>query len=283
MTFLALSQKEKLHQGQNVLAVGHPFGLHFTATQGIISNLLQQKNDISYIQHDAALNPGNSGGPLVNQEGEVIGVNTFIMKKGTNIGFALPVDFFIEDLEEYSKIREQHPLALRCHSCANIIGETPEMDTYCPHCGTAIDPLCKIKPYQPEGPAYVIESVLENLDYSADLARVGPSAWEVTRGSAKISIRYNKKSSMITGDAELCLLPKTGINEIYSYLLQQNYEMNYLSFSVNENSVMLSLLIHEANVNLESATEMMGYLFDRADYYDDILIDELNAILIDKN
>lgn len=282
MTYLALSQKEELLQGQNVLAVGHPFGLHFTATQGIISNLLQQKKDFSYIQHDAALNPGNSGGPLVNQTGEVIGVNTFVMRHGTNIGFALPVEYFLEDLEEYSKIRIHNKLALRCHSCSNIIAEEEDMSNYCSFCGTAIQPTSKIKDYVPEGPAHLIESVLQTLSYSPSLARKGPSSWEISRGSALISVNYNKKSGMITGDAELCFLPKQGINKIYSYLLQQNYQINYLSFSIHENSVMLSLIIHEAYVNEESATQMMEHLFERADYYDDVLISEYGAIEIDK-
>lgn len=282
LSLLALSQTTKLQQGQEVLAVGHPFGLHFTATQGIVSNLLQQKNDVNYIQHDAALNPGNSGGPLVNKEGEVIGVNTFVMREGTNIGFALPVSYFLEDLEEYAKVRGENNKALRCHSCSNIIVETENMAPYCPHCGTQVSPLSKIKPYQPEGAAYMLECILEEINYSPILARTGPNAWVVERGSARIVINYNKKSNMITGDAELCLLPKQGVNKIYSYLLQQNYEMNYLSFSVHENSVILSLLIHESYVNKESAKEMMEYLFDRADYYDDVLIDDFGALGIEK-
>jgi serine protease Do len=66
----------ELNEGDRVIAVGHPFGLKYTATQGIISNLLHQQQNVNYIQHDAALNPGNSGGPLINLEGKVIGVNT---------------------------------------------------------------------------------------------------------------------------------------------------------------------------------------------------------------
>ena len=60
-----LSDVEKAVEGETVSAIGHPFGLKFTATQGIISNAEHRENDITYYQHDAALNPGNSGGPLV--------------------------------------------------------------------------------------------------------------------------------------------------------------------------------------------------------------------------
>ncbi len=282
MSHVALSQKDILQQGEKVLAVGHPFGLNFTATQGIISNLLQEKQDVAYIQHDAALNPGNSGGPLVNKEGKVVGVNTFIMKEGNSIGFALPISLLLENLNEFSTLNKKGQYALRCSSCSNVVVENDTQDSYCPHCGASIDLLSKIVDYQPEGPSAIIERVLESLTYTPSLARTGPHAWEVDKGSAKISINFNKKASMITCDAELCLLPKKGINEIYAYLLQQNYEMNYLTFSVKGNSVLLSLLIHEANVQFESAKEMMSYLFDRADHYDDILVDEFSAIFKNK-
>lgn len=56
-----LGDSSKVVEGDQVLVVGHPFGLKYTATQGIISNTLHQQDDIQYIQHDAALNPGNSG------------------------------------------------------------------------------------------------------------------------------------------------------------------------------------------------------------------------------
>ena len=93
----------EISQGDRILAVGHPFGLKYSATQGIISNMLHERGDINYIQHDAALNPGNSGGPLVNLSGEIVGVNTFIIEDGDNIGFSLPVNYLYEVLEEFSK------------------------------------------------------------------------------------------------------------------------------------------------------------------------------------
>ncbi|MBK9533548.1 MAG: trypsin-like peptidase domain-containing protein [Chitinophagaceae bacterium] len=58
-----LHDQEDFREGDPVIAVGHPFGLKYTATQGIISNSSHQQDDLYYIQHDAALNPGNSGGP----------------------------------------------------------------------------------------------------------------------------------------------------------------------------------------------------------------------------
>ena len=85
--------------GEVVVAIGHPFGLNYTATQGVISKVDRIRDGVKYIQIDAAINPGNSGGPLVNKEGEVIGINSFIIRGGDNLGFALPVSYLKEALD----------------------------------------------------------------------------------------------------------------------------------------------------------------------------------------
>src|SRR5205807_248058 len=93
---LALGTYRKLGQGEIVFAFGSPGGLRNTVTMGVISAVARQTEPDSpmvYIQTDAPINPGNSGGPLVNVNGEVVGVNTFILSQsGGNegLGFAIP-------------------------------------------------------------------------------------------------------------------------------------------------------------------------------------------------
>ncbi len=81
--------------GEWVVAIGNPFGLEYSVTAGIVSakgrNLGQGLYD-NFLQTDASINPGNSGGPLFILRGEVIGVNTAIIRDGQGIGFAVPVD-----------------------------------------------------------------------------------------------------------------------------------------------------------------------------------------------
>lgn len=96
---LAMGDSARLRIGDLVLAIGNPFGVGTTVTQGIVSAMSPSKlgiaGDEDYIQTDAAVNPGNSGGPLLNAEGEVIGINTAILSTsgGSNgIGFALPAN-----------------------------------------------------------------------------------------------------------------------------------------------------------------------------------------------
>ncbi len=105
LALLKISPKNQLHTikfgdsenikvGQKVLAIGNPFGFSGTLTQGIISRIDYTKNKI---QTDAAINPGCSGGPLLNSSGEVIGINQSIYNPDNNIsnigiGFAIPIN-----------------------------------------------------------------------------------------------------------------------------------------------------------------------------------------------
>ena len=89
-----LGDSSNIKVGQKVLAIGNPFGFQGTLTQGIVSRIDYRKNKI---QTDAAINPGSSGGPLVNTTGEVIGINQAIYNPDDNvsnigIGFAIPIN-----------------------------------------------------------------------------------------------------------------------------------------------------------------------------------------------
>jgi serine protease Do len=93
---LPLGSYRNIHQGEVVLAFGSPEGLRNTVTMGVVSSVARQTDPDSpmvFIQTDAPINPGNSGGPLINVDGEVVGINTFILSQsGGNegLGFAIP-------------------------------------------------------------------------------------------------------------------------------------------------------------------------------------------------
>ena len=88
---LEIGDSDDADVGEKVIAIGNPYGLSFSVSEGIISALHREcDNGYSvYIQTDAALNSGNSGGPLINTKGEVIGVNNFKLADGESLGFAL--------------------------------------------------------------------------------------------------------------------------------------------------------------------------------------------------
>ena len=96
---------DNIKVGQRVLTIGCPFGFKDTLTTGIISRVDFERNKI---QTDAAINPGCSGGPLLNLKGEIIGINQSIYNPDNNrsnigIGFALPINYAIEFINKASK------------------------------------------------------------------------------------------------------------------------------------------------------------------------------------
>ncbi len=96
---VTLGDSAQVQVGDWAIAVGNPLGLDNTVTLGIVSTLHRSSTEVGipdkrldFIQTDAAINPGNSGGPLLNEDGEVIGINTAIRAGATGIGFAIPID-----------------------------------------------------------------------------------------------------------------------------------------------------------------------------------------------
>lgn len=100
---LELYDSDDLKVGEKVIAIGNPLGLSFSVSEGIISALNRQgSNGISaYIQTDASLNPGNSGGPLINTDGYIVGINNF-KANAENIGFALESNFIKDTVNKIS-------------------------------------------------------------------------------------------------------------------------------------------------------------------------------------
>ena len=90
----------KLKQGARVAALGAPLGLEGSVTEGIVSALEREVKGKRYLQIDAALNEGNSGGPVIDEKGRVVGVATAVVKEAQNVGFAVPSDQAIAFLQD---------------------------------------------------------------------------------------------------------------------------------------------------------------------------------------
>ncbi|MGE0362959.1 MAG: trypsin-like peptidase domain-containing protein [Vicinamibacterales bacterium] len=114
LTALPLGDSDSLRAGQLVFAFGSPLGLDNTVTMGVVSAVgrqLEADDPMVYIQTDAPINPGSSGGPLVDAAGQVVGINTLILSQGggnEGLGFAAPsniVRTVYEQLKQYGRVR----------------------------------------------------------------------------------------------------------------------------------------------------------------------------------
>ncbi|WP_392530679.1 HhoA/HhoB/HtrA family serine endopeptidase [Nostoc sp. C117] len=114
---LSVGNSDILQPGEAVIAIGNPLGLNNTVTSGIISATGRSGSDIGasdkrvdYIQTDAAINPGNSGGPLLNIRGQVIAMNTAIIRGAQGLGFAIPINTAQKIAQELiAKGKVDHP------------------------------------------------------------------------------------------------------------------------------------------------------------------------------
>jgi len=103
---LELADSDDVQIGEKVIAIGNPLGLQFSVSEGIVSGIHRPGlNEMEvYIQTDAALNPGNSGGPLINKKGEVIGINNFKIGGTEGMGFALESNSIGETVNEIAML-----------------------------------------------------------------------------------------------------------------------------------------------------------------------------------
>ncbi|NEQ30513.1 MAG: trypsin-like serine protease, partial [Leptolyngbya sp. SIO4C5] len=112
-----LADSDQIRPGQWAIAIGNPLGLDNTVTAGIISATGRSSGDVGisdkrvdFIQTDTAINPGNSGGPLLDEQGQVIGVNTAIIQGAQGIGFAVPINTAKEIADQLiANSKVEHP------------------------------------------------------------------------------------------------------------------------------------------------------------------------------
>ncbi len=275
---ISLGRYEDLQDGDPVLAIGHPYGLNYTATQGVISRVDRVQQGLHYLQIDAAINPGNSGGPLVNTAGDVVGVNTFIIRGGDNLGFALPVSYLREALEAYAPVRGE--LAIRCPSCETLVTTgTLDRGKYCPNCGKELEfPKGNDDETPVSGMARTVEDALEGLGYNRDIARSGTNRWEVEAlGGTTIRIAFNPDTFFIVSDAFLCRLPAGGINALYRFLLEENYRLRDVLFAVHGDQIVLSSLLYNLELTQAAGEAVFKNLLQKASQYQPILLNEYHC------
>ncbi|MHC4274094.1 MAG: S1C family serine protease [Planctomycetota bacterium] len=116
--FAPLEVEETIETGQTVFAIGNPLGLERTLSQGVISTTQRSFDGLTYIQTDAAVNPGNSGGPLFNTRGEVVGITNMGILFGEGLNFAIPARYvkdFLRNREAFAYDKDNPNSGHRYH------------------------------------------------------------------------------------------------------------------------------------------------------------------------
>ncbi len=251
-----------VQDGDVVIAIGHPYGLNYSTTEGIVSKASRLQGEIEYIQFDAAINPGNSGGPLLNEQREVVGVNTFIIQNSNNLGFALPYTYLVEVMEKFLSMK--HDAIIRCNSCKNMIQEELIINDYCPECGVKLDVAKRRREgYKPSGVVELIEKILGALKLNVPLSRRSQRNWKFDSGTIKIDINYYE-NGVIIADSALGRIPQNNIQSLYDFLLSENNQFERLQFSINENSIYFSYVIVDSSLTYDLGLKALERLFREA-------------------
>jgi serine protease Do len=261
-----LADITQLKSRDKVYVLGFPFGMPYTETQGIVSAPRQMMEGSYFIQTDAAVNPGNSGGPVVDETGKVVGITTSKFKEADNMGFAIPVDILREELTTFGQ-NTQLSYSIKCNSCKSLIQEEAE---YCPNCGSTIDQ----KLFETINPTKIeafVEDALRKIDMDPVMARTGFEFWEFHRGSALVRVFVYDKN-YIFATSPINSLPSSNIEKLYKYLLSEPAKPYQLG--IYGNQIFISYRAHLSDVFSDYGDEVkknMANMLEKADDMDDYL------------
>lgn len=259
---------------QKVYALGYPFGMPFTITEGIISNPEQHMNGKHFVQTDAAINPGNSGGPLVTEEGFLVGINSSKFNNADNMGFAIPTKEITAALESI-KSNTANQFSLQCLSCHALSYEAIE---YCNNCGSQLSKDEFIEEELGELSTFIESAILE-LGINPILTRAGYEYWNFHKGSSEIRIFiYQRDYLYIT--SPINNIPKQNLLDLYTYLISSNPIP--FSFGIYQNTIFLSYRVHISDIfkdddSKNGVKEKITALALKADEMDDFLVDEFGC------
>ncbi|MGI9544474.1 MAG: trypsin-like peptidase domain-containing protein [Cyclobacteriaceae bacterium] len=255
-----------------VYVLGFPFGMPYTETEGIVSSPQQMMEGRHYIQTDAAVNPGNSGGPVVNSEGVLVGITTAKFEKADNVGFAIPLDVMHEDLASIDPNLEAR-FSVKCNACNNLIYDETE---YCNNCGATVEAKA-FEQVELSKFAQFVEDAVRGLGVDPVLSRNGYEYWEFHQGSSLIRIFiYNRNYLYAT--SPLNTLPKSNLEPLLQYLLSNPVTPYQLGISDNQIFISYRVDMSETlSTHAENVKANLTNLALKADEMDDYFIENFGC------
>lgn len=255
-----------------IQALGFPFGLPFSITEGIVSNSKLNIEGQNYIQTDAALNPGNSGGPLLDDHGKLVGMVTSKFRQADHMGFAIPLDILLQEVNFYQS-KNAEGRCIKCAYCEHLI--SLEKD-FCENCGVDID-TSKFEEKPLDHFAVFVEQALTELGIQPILSRDGLDEWSFYQGSSLIKI-FIHKNKFLFAVSPINYLPNTDLERLYTHLLSDPVEP--FRMSLHQNQIFISYRAHLSDIYSDLAQNIqknIAQLAIEADKMDDYLFHEFNC------
>lgn len=263
-------------EGAQVIAIGQYFGETRRSATGRILERERVRNGIPYLVHDGRAGNTLSGGGLYTPGGQLVGINMQDDPESENQSLSLPAPLLLEVLDEF--LAGGGSPGARCFNCHHLTFEGGKGSRgRCPSCNAELTLPSMVEDVAPTGVNATIEAIIRAAGHDPRLARRGPNLWNIRQGSATIQVAYHEESGLVTGDAYLCRLPEVPGPELFAYLLRENHSTRQLSFSTYGRDIILSLLIYDRYLTVETALPRFEYLFEQADAYDNVLVEQFGA------
>ncbi len=259
---LSLSLEKELKIGERINVVGYPFGMPYTVTDGTVSSPKQLMNGRTYIQTDAAVNPGNSGGPMFNQDDQVVGITVAKFNDADNMGFGIPVGVLNKMLEHAPSL-DRAKFAVECSTCGSVIANQTQ---YCPSCGNKIDDKL-FNQRTLTDLAIFCEEAINNMGVNPVLARVGNESWTFHKGSSEIRIFVYERSYLFA-TSPINVLPTKDLEPLLRFLLSADIKPFILG--VRNNDIFVSYRVHMSDVFSDEADKIKKNITDLAAKADDL-------------
>ncbi|WP_273566369.1 trypsin-like peptidase domain-containing protein [Maribacter halichondriae] len=270
-TNITLDENVIVMNTQKVFINGYPFGMPYTITEGIVSSISQPMGSRHYIQTDAAVNPGNSGGPMLNEAGNLVGVTTSKFNDADNVGFGIKHLDLIKEINDFTYLDNAY--RVKCNSCD---GYTEQETEFCNNCGNDMD-ISIWEEFEKSHFANFVEGALTELSMNPVLGRAGRDFWEFHQGSALVRIFVFKRDYLVA-TSPLNKLPKQNLAELTKYLLQKNVDPYYLG--IHNNNIYLSYRTHLSDIftdHADTIKENIKNLALKADDLDNFFMDEYSC------
>ncbi len=255
-----------------VFIIGYPFGMPKSVTKGVVSAHKQFMDGRYYLQTDAAVNPGNSGGVMLTKEGKVAGVVTAKFTNADNMGFGILLKDLCKEIKEFKKRCEG--TAIKCNSCAHFICQKSD---FCPKCGNKIDSSIFLEPKKSEFERF-IEPILKKAGLNPILCALDKDYWSFYKTNALIRIFLSNDDEGLYATSPLNLLPTTPSKELFEYILSNKESPFFLG--VYKNEIYLSYRIHQSEIfssfKEEIANNFLRFI-NRVDEVQEYLFEQFNA------
>lgn len=271
---LRLADKDSLAIGGKIRVAGYPYGMPFTVSEGSVSSPKQLMDGKYYIQTDAAVNPGNSGGPIINENDEVVGitVSKFANADADNIGFGIRVETLHELLESIESL-DKDCFHVQCPGCDEHIAEE---DEFCPSCGEKL-PEGAFEQRHISPLSEFCESAIEEMGINPVIARDGYESWLFHKGSSEIRIFVYDDTYLFTV-SPINLLPKKNVESVLDYILSDDFGPYKLG--IDGRQIYLCYRIHLADISDESEERIRRNIVNlamKADEMDDMLVERFGC------